>query len=180
MSRPEARVVVLYEDKAHGSFLRRLVERLNLTPVRFQLCRDSTGVLRSLGQEVNALRSKNYQKNLGLVVVIDADEKGLRGRVDELLARIAAEASGGARGEAERIALVVPALEIENWYVHLCIPEARPIDEARDYKPSPEWARLEKDLGLAAKTAVAAWAPEAGRLDPQSLIAARDELGRVA
>ncbi|MFS8071213.1 MAG: hypothetical protein ACMG6S_33000 [Byssovorax sp.] len=113
------------------------------------------------------------------MVMIDADNKGLQGRVKELLDRIATDSSDGARAEGERIALVVPALEIENWYVHLCVPAARPIDETRDYKPTPEWRALEKDLGAAAKQAVDAWAPQPGRVDPPSLTAARAELGRV-
>jgi hypothetical protein len=61
MSQRESRVVVLFEDKAHKSFLLERVERLKLTPVRFELCRDSTGVLRNLGPEVRALRARNYQ-----------------------------------------------------------------------------------------------------------------------
>jgi hypothetical protein len=179
MSRREVRVVVLFEDKAHKSFMMRLVDRLKLTPVRFEPCRDSTGVLRSLGPEVNALRAKSYQKNLGLIAVIDADEKGLAGRVDELRARIADD-TGEGRAAAERIALVVPAREIEAWYVHLCCPAARPVDELRDdYKSTPEWKGLERDLGAAAKQAVQAWPVEPRRADPPSLTAARVELARV-
>lgn len=179
MSRDEVRIVVLYEDKAHDSFLRRLVKHLGLRPVRFEKCGDSSSVLARLGREVSELRAKKYQRNLGLVVVIDADEKGLAGRVAQLGQRIADDTSGGARADDERIAFVVPALEIENWYVHLCCPAARPIDEARDYKPSPEWRDLARNLADAARRAVEAWSPVAGRGDPPSLVAARDELGRV-
>ncbi len=112
-------------------------------------------------------------------MVIDADDKGLKARVDELLARIVTDASAGARRDAERIALVVPAREIENWYVHLCVPAARPIDETRDYKPTPEWRELDGDIGKAAKQCAAAWPPDPDRVDPPSLSAAREELARV-
>jgi hypothetical protein len=176
MSRPEVRVVVLCEDSAHDSFL---VRHLKLRPGRFEKCGDSTSVLRRLGREVDALRSQKHQKNLGLVVCIDADDKGLSGRVAELKQRIEADARDGARVEGERIALLVPALEIENWYVHLCVPPARPIDEARDYKPSPEWRELSKDLGAASRRAVDAWSPEPGRIDPPSMAAARSEMESV-
>jgi hypothetical protein len=179
MGRPEVRVIVLFEDQAQECFLRHLSKRLGLRPVRFVNCQNNAGVLQRLGLEVDALREQSHQRNLGLVVVIDADDKGLRGRVDELLARITADASAGGRRDAERIALVVPAREIENWYVHLCVPAARPIDETRDYKPTPEWRLLAKDIGAAAKQGVAVWGPEAGRVDPPSLSAARDELARV-
>ncbi|HVJ90997.1 MAG TPA: hypothetical protein VM580_14435 [Labilithrix sp.] len=177
MSR-EVRVVVLFEDSAHSKFIRRLVARLKLVPVRFIPCRDSTGVLRAMVDEVNVLREKRHQKNLGLVVVIDADGGGLSGRRKELLALIE-KVDGGPRGEDERVALVVPALEIENWYVFLCCPEERPIDETRDYKPSPAWKKLDKDLAAAARKAVDAWT-EPGREDPPSLVEARLELGRVS
>lgn len=179
MARPEVRVVVLYEDQAHECFVRHLAKRLGLYPLRFENCQNNAGVLQRLAREVDALRERSFQKNLGLVVVIDADDKGLQGRVAELLARIEAEATAGGRKDAERIALLVPAREIESWYMHLCVPTARPIDETRDYKPAPEWRALAKDIGAAAKQAVAAWAPEAGRNDPASLSAAREELARV-
>ncbi|MEP7119584.1 MAG: hypothetical protein ABJE95_01695 [Byssovorax sp.] len=179
MARPEVRTVILFEDQAQETFLRRLVKRLGLRPERYQNCRNNVGVLQQLGVEVDALRERNFQKNVGLIVMIDADNKGLQGRVSELLSRIETDASDGARKSGERIALVVPAREIENWYVHLCVPAARPIDEGKDYKPTKEWRELEKDLGAAAKQAIDAWAPEAGRVDPPSLMAARVELDRV-
>lgn len=178
MARREVRVVVLYEDRAHDSFLRRLVKKLQLEPVRFEKCGDSTGVLRSLGREVDALRAEKHQRNLGLLACIDADEKGLTGRVAELMRRIAEDTKDGARADAERIALIVPMLEIENWYVHLCIPASRPIDEARDYKPSPEWRELAKDLGAASRRATDAWHPPLER-EPSSLCRARAELSRL-
>ncbi|KYG04658.1 hypothetical protein BE21_45540 [Sorangium cellulosum] len=73
MSRPEVRLVVLYEDKVHDSFLRRLFKkRPGHGRVRFEKCVDSSGVLGRLGREVDALRSQKHQQNLGLVVVIQA------------------------------------------------------------------------------------------------------------
>jgi hypothetical protein len=179
MGRPEVRAVVLFEDQEQECFLRHLAKRLGLRPVRYENCQNNAGVLQRLGREVDALRERSFQKNLALVVVIDADNKGPQGRVTELLARIAADATAGGRRDAERIAMVVPAREIENWYVHLCVPAARPIDETRDYKPSPEWRALARNIGAAAKQAVAAWEPEAGRVDPPSLSSARVELERV-
>jgi hypothetical protein len=179
MRHREVRTVILHEDQAQRSFLRHLVKRLGINPERYVPCRNNVGVLQQLGQEVDALRARNFQKNVGLIVMIDADNKGLHGRVSELLDRIAKDSSSGSRKDGERLALVVPAWEIESWYVHLCVPAARPIDETQDYKPTPEWRALEKDLGAAAKQAVDAWAPEPGRVDPPSLTAARVELGRV-
>jgi hypothetical protein len=179
MGRPEVRTVLLFEDQAQECFLRRLVKRLGLRPERYENCRNNVGVLQRLGREVDALRERNFQKNVGLVVMIDADDKGARGRLAEVLDRIAKDAQAGARGDGERVALLVPAWEIESWYVHLCVPAERPIDETADYKPTVAWRELAKDLGASAKRAVEAWEPEAGRDDPGSLKAARAELSRV-
>lgn len=184
MARPEVRVLVLYEDAAHESFMRRLVERLKLKPVRFVNGRNCHGVLGSLGKELDALRAKKHQKNLGFIVMIDADDGGLSGRTREVLERIAADTKEGARTESERIALLVPTRAIETWYVHFCCPTARPVNEEdnrkeTDYKKSAEWKELSKDLGVAAKRTVEAWEPERGRVDPASVQAARQELARL-
>lgn len=177
MARDEVRVVVLFEDAAHRSFLTRLVDHLGLRPVRFVLCVDCNGVMRQFAAELAAMRPMmRFQPNLALLVCIDADEHGHAGRLRQLEACIAA--NGGARTAHDRIACLVPALEIENWYVHLCVPAARPIDESRDYKPSPEWRALAKDLGRAAKDAARAW-PSQPHQDPPALAAARVELKRL-
>jgi hypothetical protein len=178
MSRTEVRVVVLFEDDAHERFLRRLVNRLHLNPVRYEKCVDCNGVLDQLGREVEILRRKKDQKNLGLIAVIDADDVNIRKRLEQL--QHVMESVGETRGQDERIALLIPAWEIETWYVHLCCPEARPVDEARsDYKKDDAWKRLEREIGSAAKRAVDAWLPEVGRQDPPSLLAARAELLRL-
>jgi hypothetical protein len=179
MPRPEIRVVALFEDQAHECFVRHLFKRLGLRPVRYENCRNSAGVLQRLGAEVDELCARRHQKNLALVVVIDADEKGLRGRMVELARRVETDGQGGARKETDRIAYLVPALEIENWYVHLVFPEARPVDEARDYKPSREWRELAKDIGDSARRAVAEWPLSPSEVEPPSIIAALAELERV-
>ena len=69
MSRTEVRVVVLVEDDAQERFMRRLVDRLHLKPVRYQKCIDCNGVLARLGPEVEIIRKKKNQKNLALIAV---------------------------------------------------------------------------------------------------------------
>jgi hypothetical protein len=159
--------------------MRRLVDRLHLKPVRFVNCTDCNGVLARLPSEVEVLRQKKHQRNLALIAMIDADDKSIRGRFGEFQRII--QATGEPRADEERIAFLIPPWEIETWYVHLCCPEERPVDEARsDYKKDDAWRRLAQDLGSAAKRAVAAWAPDATRQDPASLVAARTELQRLA
>lgn len=180
MTRDEIRLVVLYEDDTHGKFVRKLTKKLGLRPMRLQPCGDCNALMDRFESELRVVRSKmKYQKNLGLLVLIDADDADYNVRIRELEHRLLRSGTGGPRDELERIAFMVPALEIENWYVHLCIPEARPVDEGRDYKPLPEWRALAKDLAAAAQQAVDAWDEETGRADPQSLVAARGEVGRL-
>lgn len=176
MPRSSVRLVALFEDDAHERFLRRLTKRLGLRELRFVRCGDCTAVLRAFADEVQVLRSKRHQANLGLLALVDADDPQTAPRRDEL-DRIVRE-HGGARLDTDRIAYVVPARAIETWYVHLAVPEERPVDPVLDYKQTPAWRELAKDMGDAARRAVEAWdsAPEA---DPASLAQARGELERL-
>lgn len=180
MARPEVRVVVLFEDEAHSQFVRHLLRKLGVRDVRQQRCGGCTEVLEHFVSELRATRPRMaYQRNLALMVVVDADAATIQARVAQLNERLEEDARGR-RGDEERIAFVIPALEIENWYVHLCVPSARRVDDGKDYKPEAVWRDLARDLAGAARTAVAAWDPEQGRTDPDSLVAARLELARLA
>lgn len=180
MSRPEVRIVVLYEDEEHDKFVRHLTRKLGLRPERLVRCGGCTEVLDRFVVELRAMRAKmKYQRNLALMIVIDADQESIAPRIKDLDQHVLASKTGGSRGANERIAYLIPALEIENWYVHLCVPAERPIKEAMDYKPEQVWKDLARKLGATARSAVAAWDPEVGREDPASMVAARLELARL-
>ena len=49
-----------------------------------------------------------------------------------------------------------------------------------DYKPSPEWRELVKNLGASSLRAAEAWASAPGTTDPPSIAAARVELQRLS
>jgi hypothetical protein len=108
--------------------------------------------------------------------MVDADDPSTAPRRAEL-DRLAV-ANGGARLDHERIGYLIPARAIETWYVHLCLPESRPVDPGVDYKPSAAWRSL-GDIAGAARAAVAAWHVDP-RSDPSSLAEARIELQRLA
>ncbi|HYO69045.1 MAG TPA: hypothetical protein VEU33_23490 [Archangium sp.] len=180
MPRPEVRIVVLYEDEPHGKFVRQLTRKMGLRPERLEQCGGCINVLDRFVLELKAMRHRmKYQHNLGLMVVIDADKASSEPRLRELEERLRISDTGGPRGDTERIAYIVPALEIENWYVHLCVPSARPVDEGKDYKPELVWKGLEKNLGAAARQAVDAWDRADKKGEPSSLAAARMELERL-
>lgn len=180
MSRPEVRIVVVYEDEPHGKFVRQLTRKLGLRPERLEPCGGCSNVLDRFVVELKAMRHRmKYQHNLGLMVVIDADDASIVPRIRDLEERVRISDTGGPRGATERIAYIVPALEIENWYVHLCVPAERPVDEGKDYKPEPVWKELEKDLAATARQAVDAWVRADKKGEPASLTAARLELERL-
>lgn len=173
-------LVVLFEDAGHLSFARQVLKHCyGRTPrmVRYQPCVDCTGVERALPGEVQHFRSRNYQRGRALLVIIDADTYGVEGRKHRLDG-ILRSAGLDSRNDNERIAYVIPRLEVENWYIHFCCPEHRPIDEARDYKRDPGWKRLKDDLGSAARDLARAWlTPE--QHEPPSVQDARRELARI-
>lgn len=173
------RLIALFEDSAHEYLLRSLLKHLRFGPrdVEYVRCVDCTRLERRFVDEVRSRRSKNYQQNYGILVMIDADAYGHVGRkrrLDELLR----EAGLAERQVTDRIAYIVPALEGENWYVHFCCPAARPIDEQRDYKTSPEWRALRDDLGASARQLANAWTLALDD-EPSALRDARVELQRV-
>jgi hypothetical protein len=173
-------IVVLFEDAGHESLARQILQRCyGFTPrmVRYKRCVDCTGVERALPGEVQHFRSRNYQRGRALLVIIDADQYGVDGRKHRLDG-ILRSAGLSPRSDDERIAYVIPRLEAENWYIHFCCPERRPVDEDHDYKRDPDWKQLKDDLGAAARELARAWrSPE--QHEPPSVQDARRELARM-
>lgn len=180
------RLVALYEDRAQEAFVRGLTRRLGLRPERLIRCGDCERVVAALAQELQVTRARmTYQRNLGLLVVLDADAEngpakrgGFSARLRWLEETVICSDTGGPRGADERISFLVPALEIESWYIHLCVPALRPISEHTDYKESAPWRSLAEDLGKAAKEAMLVWEPPLVG-EPASISAARGELTRL-
>ncbi|MEQ1565843.1 MAG: hypothetical protein ABMA64_09415 [Myxococcota bacterium] len=173
----EVRVIVLVEDDAQRQFVTQLIQHLGLRRQRIVPCGDSTRVLQTFRLEVEVLRRKRKQQNLGLIVVIDADDASTEPRRREL-DHIVEEVLGQRRSLLDRIVYLVPARAIETWYVHFCDPNARPVDPAVDYKETPSFRLLGDDLRSAARDAVVKWADP--HLDaPESVVQARVELTRV-
>jgi len=173
-------LVVLFEDHGHESFARQVIKRCyGYAPrmVRYLRCVDCTGVERALAGEVTRLRSRNFQRGRALLVLIDADAFGIDGRKERLDAMLR-KAGMDPRRDDERIAYVVPRLEVENWYMHFCVPARRPTDENHDYKRDPDWRALADNLGAAARAVARAWRTPAA-LEPLSLQDARSELARL-
>lgn len=130
-------------------------------------------MLRRFPDEVRALRSKGAER-VGLVVVIDGDNRGARKRKEELAQALSA-AGLSPVGPKERIAICVPTWSIETWL--FALSGTATVGESRSYKR--DWQKLSDTRGMM-RAAVAAW--QAGRT-PVELPSFRDacaELERLS
>ncbi|MEM9456962.1 MAG: hypothetical protein AAGF11_22480 [Myxococcota bacterium] len=129
---------LLCEDQQHATFLRRYLRRQGFNFRQFRILPCPAGsqsgeqwVRQSFPKEVRAQRRRaTHSRTASLLVMIDADghEEGFRHeQFDGAL-----EASGqGARGDEERIAILVPRRNIESW---LHFTTRGEIDEVVDFK----------------------------------------------
>jgi len=121
------RVTVLCEDIAHHRFIRKYLEckgvdKRNITPFRNVMSRNNADVLKHYSELVQLYRSKANHLNIALVVMIDADEKTVDERLrafDEKLDAKKAELNQKTRGDDEKIAIFVPARNIETWFHYI-------------------------------------------------------------
>jgi len=125
-------MIVLVEDKRQERFVRRLFEHLGFEArnLRFNIAPSGRGaaeawVRKLYPDEVRALRSRNYQKSLGLLAMRDGDAVGVTARKLELDDELRASGLEARRAE-ERIAVPVPTWSIETWLLHLLGKEALP------------------------------------------------------
>jgi hypothetical protein len=183
MAEGQRRLRLLCEDRRTERFIRRLCERYRIelmqppevAPVGKGAA--SAWVLRSYASQVRKRRSKSFQANLGLLVVIDGDNVGMEARLRELDAELRL-AKAEPRGDAEPIAIFVPTWSIETWLAHLSGIEG--IAETRPLKGDGEMRALWRDGTTEATTiraAVGAWNGSDTPLP--SLLAAYAEAPRV-
>jgi hypothetical protein len=183
MTSGKRRLRILCEDRRTERFVRRLCERYRIQVVvppevsPHGKGAASAWVLASYAKLVRQRRSKSFQANLGLLVVIDGDNVGLRRRLQELDEKL--DAAGlEHRDPNEPIAIFVPTWSIETWLAHL--HGSQGLDEGRALKDDGELRELWRDgtaEAAACKTAAAAWGTTPAPLP--SLLAAYGEAPRV-
>ena len=176
------RLTLLCEDRRTERFIRGLCDqfgnyRVDVIPVPGGRGDAARLVLRNCVDEVRKLRSRNYQRFLGLLIVIDGDGVGWKGRLNEIDAEL--QAAGVApRADAEPIAVFSPTWSIETWLAFLS--RGTGVSEDQSTKDDLAFRELWSD-GKAERatlrTAVLAW-PGIG-VRPDSLAAAVKEGRRV-
>lgn len=173
MAPNKIRIVLLCEDGRQESLVRPICEARFGSRVRVQKEGASDKVIRRYPIEVKALRSKGAER-VGLVVVIDGDNRGVKRRKEDLADALAAAKLAPVASE-ERIAVCVPTWSIETWLVALS--SAADVDESKSFKRDWEKRRDTKRL---ARVAVGAWRDHRVSVMLPSFLDASDELARLA
>ncbi|MBI2898346.1 MAG: hypothetical protein HYY06_32650 [Deltaproteobacteria bacterium] len=172
------RVVILCEDRRTERLLRALCDRYSVRVVDVDDAPEGRGaasayVVRRYAGSVKKLRSKSFQRNLGLVVATDGDNVGSRSRSDALAAELEPP-----RTEKEPIAILVPTWSVEPWLAALNGIEG--VVETRSLKEDPDCRKMWADG--ATERATFRRAADAWRSAPSplpALAAAYEEATRV-
>jgi hypothetical protein len=148
------RYILLGEDLSHARFLNELLKN-----VKGEFRADGRPIIAPKGQgsgaqfvkdrfakEVQAFRSRKYQPNLGLIVIVDADQGTIGDRIRELKEALA-KCEKDPIGQQEPILLVIPKWCMETWVVHLINGNAKEIENCQIYKNRIE----SKDYRIAAR-----------------------------
>lgn len=178
MSR-NVQIVLLCEDSQHEAFARRFLGEVGWSTRRIRVLKAPKGqgsgeqfVRNRFPEELKAYRSHKHRVSIALLVVIDGDKIGGKGRLNEL--DDACRESGiPCRSSEEHVLVFVPTWCIETWFAYL---EGEEVDEAeRDYPRLPRPG----GCGQHAKTLAAMCRTRDLRKPaPSSLVAACEEYTR--
>jgi len=145
MRKRQVQIVLVCEDRAHESFIRRYLERRGYPLARLRVS-PYPGTGRGSGKEfvrqeylkqvreVRRYWRTSHPGGCTLVVLIDHDPGGRPDPYSDLDRRLVADGQDG-RATDEAIALFVPKLSIQTWVYHL-LDSGRTVDENTDYSTS--------------------------------------------
>ena len=141
------RVRLVCEDRMTERFLSKVCQRQKLGVLHVDIAPSGKGaasawIRRRYPEFVKLHRSKNYQKNLCLLVAIDGDNKGVSVRKLELDQALV-DAGLQARKPDDLISVFVPTWSIETWLASLVGGKA--YDEDRPLKEDPVVRQLWQD-----------------------------------
>jgi len=118
-------VVILCEDRQHEAFARRFLEKMGrgLRVQRVEISPKGRGsgeqfVRERFAKELAYYRARQHRVEQALIVVIDADRRTVAQRVEQVDAA-AVEGDQERRRPNERVAVFVPARNIETWIAYL-------------------------------------------------------------
>ena len=135
MSR-NVQVVILCEDRQHEAFARRFLARAGkfVRVQRVEVSPKGRGsgeqfVRERFAKELAYYRARRHRVEQALIVLIDADLRDVAARIRQVESACA-EKGGQQRGPDERVAIFVPARNIETWLAYL---HGQNVDENKTY-----------------------------------------------
>jgi hypothetical protein len=170
MSSRRLRLHVLCEDEVHRQFIERLADRFGIGPRQRQINASPNSVaadayvLQNYAEAVSLWRAERHDANVGLLVVIDGDTRGVARRRQDLAKKLK-DAGMDPIALADPVAILVPTWHIETWIGWLS--GHRPVDEQTRYKvdrgalppAAHEMARKIKNGDYTPRGAVQKWTP---------------------
>lgn len=135
-------IVILCEDRQHEAFARRFLEQIGkgLRVQRVEISPKGRGsgeqfVRERFAKELAYYRSRRHRVEQALIVIIDADRREIAARLQQV-EESASEGGQTRRQPNERVAVFIPARNIETWLAYL---DGSTVDESDVYPrlPSP-------------------------------------------
>lgn len=118
-------VVILCEDRQHEAFARRFLKMAKVSARNLRVEKSPNGrgsaeqfVRQQYVKELQYYRSRQHRVEQALIVMIDADKNDVSERISQV-EQEAVDMPGGGRNEKERVAIFVPARNIETWFAYL-------------------------------------------------------------
>jgi hypothetical protein len=118
-------VVIVCEDRQHEAFARRFLGQAGkgLRVQRVEVSPKGRGsgeqfVRARFAKELAYYRGRQHRREQALIVVLDADARDVAGRIEEI-EEAATQGGQDRRRPGERVAIFVPARNIETWLAYL-------------------------------------------------------------
>ncbi len=134
-------VVILCEDRQHEAFARRFLQNtgMDIRNLRVEISPKGRGsaeqfVRKKYTSELLYYRGRKHRVQQALIVMIDADRREIAARIDQVEGD-AVEAGHQRRQADERVAIFVPARNIETWIAYL---------DGKDVNENDSYPRLDR------------------------------------
>jgi hypothetical protein len=131
-------LVLVCEDRQHETFARRFLEKAGWSTrrLRVEIAPRGRGsavqfVRERFPKELLAYRTNRNRVTQGLIVMLDGDDRGVVGRLDEL-ANVCQGQGIQPREPDEHVAIFVPTWNIETWLAYL---SGTDVDESKSDYP---------------------------------------------
>jgi len=153
MSSPSL-VIVLAEDQRQKQFIYRYLVNAGIGPRQMTIEMSPSGqgsaehwVRKNFPREARKCRARNARASTVLFVLLDADRRTVRERLDELDRALEAAGQNPIDPDQDPIARLIPKRNIETWILYLSATGSGSpsVNEEQDYKQTKipeEWSAL--------------------------------------